>query len=94
VLADLRGTAFNAKQMRQAGVCALWADDNYECAFKHRARPDERCSICKKPLRKVVPANESFPFRVIVDGKREVACSPRCAFDLGAKLAPYGRREE
>jgi hypothetical protein len=90
VLADMRGTAFNAKQMKAAGVCALWADDSYECAFKDRPRR-ESCSMCRKLLSDVPPVDPTFPFRTEYMGKRYVCCSPQCAFDLGAKLAPYGR---
>ena len=35
VLADMRGrTMFEPVAARTVGVCALWSDGNYECAFK------------------------------------------------------------
>ena len=39
VLADMRGrTMFKPIEAKTVGVCALWSDGNYECAFKDRPR--------------------------------------------------------
>ena len=37
VLADMRGkTMFKPIEAKAVGICALWPDGNYECAFKDR----------------------------------------------------------
>ena len=74
VLADMRGTAFNAKQMRAAGVCALWADDQYECAFKDSVR-----ARTVRMLASDIRRNGTPPFR---DDEGEIydAENKLCAF--------------